>query len=237
MPASCRHMRTVSVRELKSNPSEALRDARDGPVLVLNRGVPEALIVTVAGDAAGIGLADRVGEAAEVMRGLADRGGARAVRAVERAAGASRRRRVSERRAVYDGLSAHALATLVATLVAIASPRRISIAGASGETTIPVVIIDLDREPERNQIGRIGHAVETAGTRVRIRTGAGTDTPETDEEIIFDRARVPLSVLDRLLADGRATAPRLQAPFEMPARAGSGMSASEALRQQREERR
>ncbi len=67
-------MRTVTVRELKSNPSEALRDAREGPVLVLNRGVPEAVIVTVAGDAAGIGLADRVGEAAEAMRGLADRG-------------------------------------------------------------------------------------------------------------------------------------------------------------------
>ena len=42
-------MRTVSVRELKSNPSAALRDARDGPVLVVNRGLPEALVVSVAG--------------------------------------------------------------------------------------------------------------------------------------------------------------------------------------------
>ncbi len=124
----------------------------------------------------------------------------------------------------------------MATLAAIVAPRRISIAGASGETTSPIVIIDLDREPARSEVGRIGQAVETAGTRVRIRTGAETDTPGADEEIIFDRARVPLSVLDRMLADGRATAPRLQAPFEMPARAGSGMSASEALRQQREER-
>ena len=122
-------MRTVTVRELKSNPSEALRDARDGPVLVLNRGLPEALIVTVAGEASRIGVADRVGEAVEILHGLADRGETRAVRAVDRAASAPRGRGVSERHASYGGHSAHALATLTATLEAIASPRRIWIGG------------------------------------------------------------------------------------------------------------
>ena len=229
-------MRTVTVRELKSNPSEALRDARDGPVLVLNRGLPEALIVTVAGDASRIGLADRVGEAVEILHGLADRGETRAVRAVDRAASAPRGRGVSERHAAYGGHSAHALATLTATLEAIASPRRISIAGAFSEAATPVVIIDLDREPERSQAHRIEEAADIAGARIAIRIGVDTEPPDADEVIIFDRARVPLSVLDRLLAGGKATAPRVRAPFEMPARAGSGMSASEALRQQREER-
>ena len=38
-------MKAVSVRELKSNPSAALRDARKQPVMVLNRQQPEALLV------------------------------------------------------------------------------------------------------------------------------------------------------------------------------------------------
>lgn len=38
-------MKAVSVRELKSNPSAALRDAREQPVMVLNRQQPEALLV------------------------------------------------------------------------------------------------------------------------------------------------------------------------------------------------
>jgi antitoxin (DNA-binding transcriptional repressor) of toxin-antitoxin stability system len=38
-------MKTVSVRELKNNPSAALREARERPVMVLNRHQPEALLV------------------------------------------------------------------------------------------------------------------------------------------------------------------------------------------------
>ena len=38
-------MKSYNVRQLKNNPSEALRDARQAPVVVLNRDRPEALIV------------------------------------------------------------------------------------------------------------------------------------------------------------------------------------------------
>jgi predicted HTH domain antitoxin len=38
-------MKSVNVRELKNNPSQALRMARDGVVVVMNRGEPEALLV------------------------------------------------------------------------------------------------------------------------------------------------------------------------------------------------
>lgn len=38
-------MRAVSIRELKNNPSAALREAREHPVMVLNRHRPEALLV------------------------------------------------------------------------------------------------------------------------------------------------------------------------------------------------
>ena len=38
-------MKAVNVRQLKTNPSAALRLARQGPVVVLNRDEPEALIV------------------------------------------------------------------------------------------------------------------------------------------------------------------------------------------------
>lgn len=37
-------MKTVNVRQLKNNPSEALRMARKAPVMVLNRDQPEALL-------------------------------------------------------------------------------------------------------------------------------------------------------------------------------------------------
>lgn len=43
-------MKAVSVRQLKSNPSAALRDARDQPVMVLNRQRPEALLVHLSDD-------------------------------------------------------------------------------------------------------------------------------------------------------------------------------------------
>ena len=38
-------MKTVSVLQLKNNPSAALREAREGPVTVLDRHQPEALLV------------------------------------------------------------------------------------------------------------------------------------------------------------------------------------------------
>lgn len=43
-------MKAVSVRQLKSNPSAALRDARKQPVMVLNRQQPEALLVHLGDD-------------------------------------------------------------------------------------------------------------------------------------------------------------------------------------------
>ena len=43
-------MKAVSVRQLKNNPSAALRDARDQPVMVLNRQRPEALLVHLGDD-------------------------------------------------------------------------------------------------------------------------------------------------------------------------------------------
>ena len=43
-------MKAVSVRQLKSNPSVALRDAREHPVMVLNRHQPEALLVHLSDD-------------------------------------------------------------------------------------------------------------------------------------------------------------------------------------------
>lgn len=43
-------MKAVSVRQLKSNPSAALRDAREQPVMVLSRQRPEALLVHLSDD-------------------------------------------------------------------------------------------------------------------------------------------------------------------------------------------
>ena len=40
-------MKAVNVRELKNNPSESLRMAREGPVVVLNRDTPEGLLVSL----------------------------------------------------------------------------------------------------------------------------------------------------------------------------------------------
>ena len=40
-------MKAVNVRQLKNNPSESLRMARDGPVVVLNRDTPESLLISI----------------------------------------------------------------------------------------------------------------------------------------------------------------------------------------------
>ncbi len=44
-------MKSVSVRELKNNPSEALRMAREGIVVVTNRNEPQAVLVHLDDDA------------------------------------------------------------------------------------------------------------------------------------------------------------------------------------------
>ena len=38
-------MQTINVRQLKSNPSTALRDARNGMVVVMNRDKPDAVMI------------------------------------------------------------------------------------------------------------------------------------------------------------------------------------------------
>lgn len=38
-------MKAVNIRQLKNNPSEALREARRSPVVIVNRDQPEALLV------------------------------------------------------------------------------------------------------------------------------------------------------------------------------------------------
>ncbi len=38
-------MKAVNVRQLKNNPSDALREARKAPVVIMNRDQPEALLV------------------------------------------------------------------------------------------------------------------------------------------------------------------------------------------------
>jgi len=43
-------MKSVNVRELKNNPSEALRLAREGMVVVLNRDTPEAVLMHLGED-------------------------------------------------------------------------------------------------------------------------------------------------------------------------------------------
>lgn len=40
-------MHAVNVRELKSNPSEALREAKQGPVVVMNRDRPDAVLIGI----------------------------------------------------------------------------------------------------------------------------------------------------------------------------------------------
>src|SRR5262249_48011104 len=44
-------MKAVNVRQLKNNPSEALREARKEPVVVVNRDEPEALLIHLNDDA------------------------------------------------------------------------------------------------------------------------------------------------------------------------------------------
>lgn len=43
-------MKAYSIRQLKSNPSRALREAREQPVVVMNRDQPEALLVHLGDD-------------------------------------------------------------------------------------------------------------------------------------------------------------------------------------------
>ena len=195
-------MRTVSVRELKSNPSAALRDARDGPVLVVNRGLPEALLVSVAGGQGSANLDRDVAEAIRVVRGLAERHGARAVRAVDRASA----RRAAELRTSYgsSGESDVSLATLAATLQAVAAPVRITRRRPGGPGDAEEVTVVIDHEPARAELGRIEAAATASGRKVVVRIAGADDADNADEEVLFDRSAVPVRAIDRLIAEGRA---------------------------------
>lgn len=225
-------MRTVSVRELKSNPSEALRDAREGPVLVLNRGLPEALVISVAGERHGALLEQDVSDAVAVITGLAERRGVRAVRAVDRATS----RRAAEARTTY-GVAAAAddlpLATLAATLQAIAAPRRMIRRRARGPGDPETVRLVMDRAPANADRGRIDAAAVSAGRRVIIQLAAEADDLDPDETVVFDREDVPVRAIDRLVAEGRARRAVLQLPFPAPVSGRGETSALDELLRER----
>lgn len=71
-------VKAVRVRDLKDNPSKALRGAREAPVLVLNRDQPEAMIVSIRdlgpeADNVRLGLARSLYEAEALSLGQAAR--------------------------------------------------------------------------------------------------------------------------------------------------------------------
>ena len=217
-------MRTVTVRELKSNPSAALRDARDGSVLITNRGLPEALIVSIAGGQGSADLEGDIAEAVRVVRGLAERHGARAVRAVDRAA----TRRTAERRALYGSNDEAdvSLATLTATLQAVVAPRRIVRRRSGGPGEVDTVVVVVDRELARAEIGRVEAAAEASGRHVVVRLAEGDEPAMPDEDVLFDRRAVPLRAIDRLIADGRARPARPRRPLPPRAVLAPGVSAT-----------
>lgn len=224
-------MRTVSVRELKSNPSAALRDARDGPVLVVNRGLPEALLVSVA-DGQGSANPERdIAEAIRVVRGLAERHGARAVRAVDRASA----HRAAERRASYgsSGESDLSLATLAATLQAVAAPVRITRRRPGGPTDAETVVVVIDHEPARAELGRIEAAATASGRTVVVRVSGADDAGSADEDLLFDRSDVPVRAIDRLIAEGRARPARHRGPLPPRVTLPAGVSATAEILRER----
>jgi prevent-host-death family protein len=224
-------MRTVSVRELKSNPSAALRDARDGPVLVVNRGLPEALLVSVAGGQGSVNLDRDVAEAVRVVRDLAERHGARAVRAVDRASA----RRAAELRTAYGsgGESDVSLATLAATLQAVAAPMRITRRRPGGPSDAETVIVVIDHEPARSELGRIEAAATASGRKVVVRVAGAEDADNADEQVLFDRSDVPVRAIDRLIAEGRARPARHRGPFPPPVALPAGVSATAEILRER----
>jgi len=224
-------MRTVSVRELKSNPSAALRDARDGPVLVVNRGLPEALLVSVAGGQGSANLDRDVAEAVRVVRGLAERHGARAVRAVDRAAA----RRTAELRTSYgsSGESDVSLATLAATLQAVAAPMRITRHRPGGPSDAETVIVVIDHEPARAELGRIEAAATASGRTVVVRVAGADDADNADEEVLFDRSDVPVRAIDRLIAEGRARPALRRGPLAPRVALPAGVSATAEILRER----
>ncbi|MCJ7709270.1 MAG: type II toxin-antitoxin system Phd/YefM family antitoxin [Chloroflexi bacterium] len=225
-------MRTVSVRELKSNPSAALRDARDGPVLVVNRGLPEALLVSVADGQGSANLDRDVAEAIRVVRRLAERHGTRAVQAVDRATA----RRAAELRASYgsSGEVDISLATLAATLQAVAAPMRITRHRPVDPSDAETVIVVIDHEPARAELGRIEAAAAASGRKVIVRVAGADDADTADEEVLFDRSDVPVRAIDLLIAKGRARPAVRRLPFPVPVPASGGKSALEELLRERD---
>ena len=226
-------MRTVSVRELKSNPSEALRDAREGPVLVLNRGLPEALVVSVMGERGSTRLQEDVSEAVGVILALAEGRGTRAVRAVDRATV----RRAAEQPAPYaSGTADLSLATLAATLQAIAGPRRIVRRREADATELETVVLVVDRELGRSDLGRIDAAAAAAGRRVIIQCeGDQNEYIAADDEVVFNREDIPVRSIDRMIAEGRARPALRQLPFPPPLAATPGISLVDDILRERAE--
>ena len=226
-------MRTVSVRELKSNPSAALRDARDGPVLVVNRGLPEALLVSVVGGQASANLDGDVTEAVRVVRGLAERHGTRAVRAVDRASA----RRAAELRASYgsNGETDVSLATLAATLQAVAAPMRISRRRPGGPGDSETLIVVIDHEPTRAELVRIQAAATASGRKAVVRVAGADGADNADEEVLFDRSDIPVRSIDRMIAEGRARPALRRLPFPPPLAATPGISVVEDILRERAE--
>lgn len=226
-------MRTVSVRELKSSPSAALRDARDGPVLVLNRGLPEALLVSVAGAQGSSDLDRDVSEAVRVVRGLAERRGTRAVQAVDRAS----TRRAAEARTGYraNGESDVSLATLAATLQAVAAPAGIIRRWPGGPGAVETVVLVVDHEPARAELGRIEAAALASGRTVVVRVAGADVVDAADEDVLFDRSDIPVRAIDRLIAEGRARPARRGGPLAPRVALPAGVSATAEVLRERED--
>jgi antitoxin (DNA-binding transcriptional repressor) of toxin-antitoxin stability system len=211
-------MRTVSIRELKNNPSEALRDAREAPVLVLNHGRPEALLVAVGDPADAQGLEARLSEAAALVRDLAGDGGARAVRAVDLAVrpGSSgvRGRRAGEAAAPYgppkSPLTAADLARLVGAICTLCRPRRILLGSARELVVVCTAVPEPATRAALEQMAIRAHAT--------IVVQKPEDAPATDGpwELVFEAADAAVTTLDRLIAEGRAHPPRRAGPFLIP---------------------
>ena len=93
------------------------------------------------------------------------------------------------------------------------------------------VVLDVDRDPGRGDVRRVQDAARAVGASVRVRSVSDANAaPEPGEAVIFDRAAVPMSIIDRLMAEGRATPPRIRdGSLPPPVAASSGLSATEAL--------
>ena len=77
-------------------------------------------------------------------------------------------------------------------------------------------------------------AATAAGRRIEIRV-VKANAGEPDGELVFDRASVPMRVIDRLVAAGRARPAIRRRPFPRPEPARSGRSAADEIIRERNE--